>query len=92
MTTAFIALGPGAKTRIEINGMDVGPAVSGLHLDAKPGHAPAIRLDLTITETALVDGEARVYMRHETAELLQRCGWTPPTDVPPTVMDPASQG
>lgn len=75
----------GFSSTVEIGGVDLSAAVSGLSLTIDHGNLPRLVLTLPIIDGGEVDGEAVVVIPDETKDLLLSLGWTPPgiTDVTP---------
>lgn len=67
----------GGPSVVELAGVDVANAVTGLVIEAPVGHIPKVTLDVMVREVAF-DGEALVSVDPYTHSLLVRLGWTPP--------------
>ncbi len=70
-------------TRIELGGVEIQKAITGLRLDLKgSGQQPKIELDLAILviESEIKGVETEIVLRPGVADLLIAHGWTPPVD------------
>jgi len=68
----------GSTARLLIDGLDISHIVTSLRLDVSAGHEHRLELQLrAFPFSAALEGvEARI--DGETADVLQRLGWTPP--------------
>lgn len=65
--------------RILLDGEDASRAISGYELKQRAGKLPELEIDLRAPEV-VVDGEAEVLLSREVCDVLQRLGWTPPSE------------
>lgn len=63
--------------RIELDGHDIGNAVTHASVRFRPGDLPNVTLGLA-AELGPIDGDAQVWLPPETREALIALGWTPP--------------
>lgn len=89
MSTAELHLSNShSRTRVIVDGHDIGQNITGLTLTAEPGRAPRLEISLRIVDiTALADEYTVLRIDAGTVALLRRCGWIAP-DGEPTVLRP----
>ncbi len=66
-----------AGVRLEVDGVDVAPAVREISIDARAGQFTDVTIKLAAVGTE-VEGEARLWLAAAQVGLLARFGWRPP--------------
>lgn len=73
--------GRGVKgVRVELEGQDISPALSGLTLRCEGGSLPTATLEVALWETTVSHDRVNLHIPPQTRELLTRLGWTPPSN------------
>lgn len=65
--------------RLEVDGVDIGPACRRAELRVSPGCWPQLALELNLTEVGSIQTDGvEIVLPPETRHALKRMGWSPP--------------
>lgn len=70
----------GLGAKLELDGVDISSAVSGVQVDMRPGQLPEVNLDVVGADSGFELDVARVVVSSTSSDVLVQLGWTPPAD------------